>query len=170
VHTATNKLQERGGAIQEGKVHNSEERIKELEAPISRLDNDVKENCEQKELHGEHHPPVSIILEVEPLVTSCQGRMQLRFQVLGALVDFKYRIVVQHMDVVLLQWQEISFSPIDDSAPHKITADLAIMESTKSDLFRFVIEVFDQQAGLKEEMAMLATRDVSIPLLKREHT
>jgi hypothetical protein len=44
------------------------------------------------------------------------------------------------------------------------------MESTKSDLFRFVIEVFDQQAGLKEEMAMLATRDVSIPLLKREHT
>jgi hypothetical protein len=104
VHTATNKLQERGGAIQEGKVHNSEERIKELEAPISRLDNDVKENCEQKELHGEHHPPVSIILEVEPLVTSCQGRMQLRFQVLGALVDFKYRIVVQHMDVVLLQW------------------------------------------------------------------
>ena len=54
VHTATNRLQERGGAIQEGKVHNSEEeRIKELEAPVSRLDNDVKKSYEQKELHGE---------------------------------------------------------------------------------------------------------------------
>ena len=54
MHTATNRLQERGGAIQEGKVHNSdEERIKELEAPVSRLDNDVKKSYEQKELHGE---------------------------------------------------------------------------------------------------------------------
>ena len=56
----TNKLQERGGAIQEGKVHNSEERIKELEAPVSRLDNDVKKNFEQQELHSEHDPPVAI--------------------------------------------------------------------------------------------------------------
>ena len=104
------------------------------------------------------------------LVASRQGRMQLRFQVLGALIGFKYRIVVQHVDVLLLQEQEISFSPIDDSAPNVITADLAIVDSTKSDLFRFVIQVFDLQGGLSKEMAMLAARDVSIPLLKREHT
>ena len=92
-------------------MHNSEEeRIKELEAPVSRLENDVKKYYEQKELHGEHHPPVAIILEVEPLVTSCPGRMQLRFQVLGALIGFKYRIVVQHVDVLLLQ--ELSCEPL----------------------------------------------------------
>jgi len=53
----------RGGAMEEGKVHNSEERIKELEAPVSRLDNDVKKNYEQKVLHGEHHPPAALPAE-----------------------------------------------------------------------------------------------------------
>ena len=44
------------------------------------------------------------------LVASRQGRKQLRFQVLGALIGFKYRIVVQHVDVLLLQ--ELSCEPL----------------------------------------------------------
>ena len=48
---------------------------------------------EAKELHGEHHPPVVIKFGAEPLVASGQERMELRFQVVSALIGFKYRIV-----------------------------------------------------------------------------
>ena len=74
-----------------------------------------------------------------------------------------------HRDVLLLQEQEISLSPIDDSAPNKITADFAIM-TVQSQTFSGAIQIFDLQGDLSEEMAMLAARDVWIPLLKREHT
>ena len=74
-----------------------------------------------------------------------------------------------HRDVLLLQEQEISLSPIDNSAPNKITADFAIM-TVQSQTFSGAIQIFDLQGDLSEEMAMLAARDVWIPLLKREHT
>ncbi len=74
-----------------------------------------------------------------------------------------------HRDVLLLQEQEISLSAIDDSAPNKITADFAIM-TVQSQTFSGAIQIFDLQGDLSEEMAMLAARDVWIPLLKREHT
>ena len=35
----------------------------------------------------------------EPLVASGQGRMELRFQVVGAVIGFKYRIVLQEVDI-----------------------------------------------------------------------
>ena len=60
-------------------------------------------------------------------------------------------------------------SPIDNSAPNKITADFAIM-TVQSQTFSGAIQIFDLQGDLSEEMAMLAARDVWIPLLRREHT
>ena len=52
---------------------------------------------ETKELHCENHPPVAIKFGAEPLVTSRHGRMQLCFQVEGALIGFKYRIVLKEV-------------------------------------------------------------------------
>ena len=126
----------------------------------------------QKELHGEHHPPVAIKFGAEPLVASGQGRMELRFHVVGALIGFKYRIVLQEADILVhrvIQQQEISFSPTDDSASNEITAELVMTDSTKTDSTRFAIGVWDAHAGLSEEEALVARKDASFPLFKREH-
>jgi hypothetical protein len=133
-----------------------------------------KENTSHthKELHGEHHPPVAIRFGAEPLVAIGQGRMELRFLVVGALVGFKYRIVLQEADILVhrvIQQQEISFSPTEDSASNEITAELAIMDSTKTELIRFAIGVWDAHEGLSEEEALVAGKDATFPLLKREH-
>jgi len=126
----------------------------------------------RNELHGEHHPSVAIRFGAEPLVASGQGRMELRFRVVGALIGFKYRIVLQEVDILVhrvIQQQETSFSLIDISASTEITAELAIMDSTKSDRIKFAIGVWDAHAGLSEEEALVARYDASFPLLKREH-
>jgi hypothetical protein len=105
-------------------------------------------------------------------VASRQGRMQLCFQVVGALIGFKYRIVLQEVDILVhrvIQQQEISFSPTYGSASNVIRAELAILDSTKTDRFKFAIGVWDTNAGLGEEEALVARYDASVPLLKREH-
>jgi hypothetical protein len=125
----------------------------------------------KKELHGEHHPPVAICFGAEPLMASGQGRMELRFHVVGALIGFKYRIVLQEVDILVhrvIQQQEISFSLIDDSASNEITAELAIMDNTKTELIRFAIGVWDAHAGLREEEALVARYDATFPRLKSE--
>ena len=124
-----------------------------------------------KELHGEHHPPVAIRFGAEPLVASGQGRMEMRFRVVGALIGFKYRVVLQEVDILVhrvIQQQEISFSLIDDSASNEITAELAIMDSTKTELTRFAIGVWDAHAGLSEEEALVARYDATFHFLKSE--
>jgi len=121
---------------------------------------------EAKELHGEHHPPVAIKFCAEPLVSSRHGRMQLCFQVVGALLGFKYRIVLQEVDIPMhrvIQQQEIRFSPIDDSASNEITAELVESDSTKTDRIKFSIGVWDAQAGLSEYEALLARKDSTFP-------
>ena len=98
----------RGGATKEGKVHNSEERIEELEAPVSRLENDVKKYYEQKELHGEHHPPVAINFEVEPAnsfynignVYYSQGQYERALEYYQKPLDIRIRVFgSDHLDV-----------------------------------------------------------------------
>ena len=129
---------------------------------------------EAKELHGEHHPPVVIKFGAEPLVASGQGRMELRFHVVGALIGFKYRIVLQEADILVhrvIQQQEISFSPTDDSASNEITAELDIMyiRHYKTNHIRFGMGVWDAHAGLREDEALIARKDATFPLLKCEH-
>jgi hypothetical protein len=121
---------------------------------------------EANELHGEHHPPVAIRFGAEPLVAGGQGRMELRFHVVGALIGFKYRIVLQEVDIPMhrvIQQQEIRFSPIDDSASNEITAELVESDSTKTDRIKFSIGVWDAQAGLSEYEALLARKDSTFP-------
>ena len=80
----------------------------------------------RKELHGEHHPPVAISFGDQPLVASGQGRMELRFQIVGALIGFKYRIVLQEVDAVdnlMIQQKEITFSLFDALCSSEITAE-----------------------------------------------
>jgi hypothetical protein len=158
---------------------NSSTETKELHVEYHSPVRDMSERegvCETKsetnELHGEHHPPVAIRFGAEPLVAIGQGRMELRFRVVGALIGFKYRIVLQEADILahrVIQQQEISFSLIDDSASNEITAELAIMDSTKTELIRFAIGVWDAHAGLREDEALVARKDATFPLLKREH-
>ena len=69
----------------------------------------------------------------------------------------------------VIQQQEISFSPTDDSASNEITAELVMTDSTKTDSTRFAIGVWDAHAGLSEEEALVARKDASFPLFKREH-
>jgi len=126
----------------------------------------------QKELHGEHHPPVAIKFGAEPLVASGQGRMELRFHVVGALIGFKYRIVLQEADILVhrvIQQREICFSPTDDSASNEITAELVMTDSTKTDSTRFAIGVWDAHAGLREDEALVARKDATFPRPKSEH-
>ena len=121
---------------------------------------------EAKKLHGEYHPPVAIQFGAEPLVSNPQGRMELRFHVAGALVGFKYRIVLQEIDILVhrvIQQQEIRFSPIDDSASNEITAELVESDSTKTDRIKFSIGVWDAHAGLSEYEALLARKDSTFP-------
>jgi hypothetical protein len=158
---------------------NSSTETKELHVEYHSPVSDVSEResvcetkSETKELHGEHHPPVVIKFGAEPLVASGQGRMELRFRVVGALIGFKYRIVLQEADILVhrvIQQQEISFSPTDDSASNEITAELDIMYSTKTDSIRFAIGVWDAHAGLSEDEALVARKDATFPLLKCEH-
>jgi hypothetical protein len=127
---------------------------------------------ETNKLHGEHHPPVGIGFGAQPLVSRGQGRMELRFHVVGALIGFKYRIVLQEVDILVhrvIQQQEMRWSLIDDSASNEITAALAIMDSTKTDQFKFAIGVWDAHAGLSEEDALVARKDAMFPLPKHEH-
>ena len=80
----------------------------------------------KKELHGEHHPPVAIRFGAEPLMASGRGRMELRFHVVGALIGFKYRIVLQEVDAVdnlMIQQKEITFSLFDALCSSEITAE-----------------------------------------------
>jgi hypothetical protein len=124
-----------------------------------------------KELHGEHHPPVAIRFGAEPLVASGQGRMELRFRVVGALIGFEYRIVLQEVDILVhrvIQQQEIRFSPTDGSVSTEITAELVEFDGTKSDRIRFAIGVWDAHAGLREDEALVARKDATFPRLKSE--
>jgi hypothetical protein len=92
-------------------------------------------SSETTELHGEHHPPVAIKFGAEPLVSRGQGRMELRFHVVGALIGFKYRIVLQEVDIRahrVIQQQEIRWSLFDDSALNEITAELVKFDITKT--------------------------------------
>jgi hypothetical protein len=126
----------------------------------------------KKELHGEHHPPVAIRFGAEPLMESGRGRIELRFHVVGALIGFKYRIVLQEFDILVhrvIQQQEISFSPTDDSASNEITAELDIVDSTKTDSIKFAIGVWDAHEGLSEDEALVARKDATFPLLKCEN-
>jgi hypothetical protein len=77
--------------------------------------------------------------------------------------------VLEEVDIEVIQQQEISFRLIDDSASNEIRAELAIMDSTKTDRFKFLIEVWDTYAGLSEEEALVTRYDASYPILKREH-
>ena len=96
--------------------------------------------------------------------------MQLCFQVVGALIGFKYRIVLQEIDnILVIQRQEINMSLIDDSAWNVMTAELAVMDITKTDRFNFDIGVWDTHAGLSEEEELVVRYDASFPLYKREH-
>jgi hypothetical protein len=45
--------------------------------------------------------------------------------------------VLEEVDIEVIQQQEISFRLIDDSASNEIRAELAIMDSTKTDRFKF---------------------------------
>ena len=76
--------------------------------------------------------------------------------------------MLEEVDIEVIQQQEISFRLIDDSASNEIRAELAIMDSTKTDRFKFLIEVWDTYAGLSEEEALVTRHDASYPL-KREH-
>jgi hypothetical protein len=125
-----------------------------------------------KELHGEHHPLVAIRFGAEPLMASGQGRMELRFHVVGALIGFKYRIVLQEVDILVhrvIQQQEISFSLTDDSASNEITAELDIMDSTKTDSMKFRIGVWDVHEGLSDDEALVARKVATFPLLNCEN-
>ena len=77
--------------------------------------------------------------------------------------------MLEEVDIEVIQQQEISFRLIDDSASNEIRAELAIMDSTKTDRFKFLIEVWDTYAGLSEEKALVTRYDASYPILKREH-
>ena len=91
---------------------------------------------------------MAIKFGAELLVASRLGRMQLCFQVVGALIGFKYGIVLQEVDnILVIQRQEINFSLIDDSAWNVIRAELAIMDSTKTDRFNFDIGVSKYISG-----------------------
>ena len=76
--------------------------------------------------------------------------------------------MLEEVDIEVIQQQEISVRLIDDSASNEIRAELAIMDSTKTDRFKFLIEVWDTYAGLSEEEALVTRHDASYPL-KREH-
>jgi hypothetical protein len=136
-------------------------------APINTQTHSIENtSLTHKELHGEHHPPVAIRFGAEPLVAGGQGRMELRFHVVGALIGFKYRIVLQEVDIPMhrvIQQQEIRFSPIDDSASNEITAELVESDSTKTDRIKFSIGVWDAHAGLSEYEALLARKDSTFP-------
>ena len=126
---------------------------------------------ETNELHGQHHPSVAIKFGAEPLVSRGQGRMELRFHIVGALVGFKYRIVLQEIDILVhrvIQQQEISFSPTDDPASNEITAELVEFDGTKTELIRFAIGVWDAHAGLSEDEALVARYDATFPRPKSE--
>jgi hypothetical protein len=153
---------------------NSGTKTKELHGARHPPVRDVSERereREAKELHGEHHPPVAIRFGAEPLVASGQGRMELRFRVVGAVIGFKYRIVLQEADILVhrvIQQQEISFSLIDDSASNEITAELVELDGIKTDLIKFAIGVWDAHAGLSEDEALVARKDATFPRLKSE--
>jgi hypothetical protein len=139
---------------------------------------------------GEHHPSVAIRFGAEPLVSSGQGRMGLRFHVVGAVIGFKYRIVLQEIDPQvnrliqqqgeygvynlkifrLIQQQEISWSPTDDSASNEITAAMDVMyiRHYKTHGMTFAIEVWLIHAGLSEGEAMVG-RNERFAVLKCEH-
>ena len=124
-----------------------------------------------KELHGEHHPPVVIRFGAEPLVSRGQGRIELRFRVVGALIGFNYKIVVQQVDILVhrgIHQREIRFSPTDDSASDEITAELVEFDGTKTELIRFAIGVWDAHAGLSEDEALVARYDATFPRPKSE--
>jgi len=130
---------------------------------------------ETNDLHGEHHPPVAIRFGPEPLVAIGQGRMELSFHVVGAVIGFKYRIVLQEVGIPVhsgeprvIQQQEISFSLIDDSASNEITAELVELDGIKTDLIKFAIGVWDAHAGLSEDEALVARKDATFPRLKSE--
>ena len=126
---------------------------------------------ETNELHVQHHPSVAIKFGAEPLVSRGQGRMELRFHIVGALVGFKYRIVLKEVDILVhpgqvIQQQEISFSPTDDPASNEITAE--IVDGSKSVSIRFVIRVWDAHDFLSEDEALLARKDATFPRPKNE--
>jgi hypothetical protein len=126
---------------------------------------------ETNELHGQHHPSVAIKFGAEPLVSRGQGRMELRFRIVGALVGFKYRIVLKEVDILVhpgqvIQQQEISFSPTDDPASNEITVE--IVDGTQSVSIRFVIWVWDAHDFLSEDEALVARKDATFPRPKNE--
>jgi hypothetical protein len=127
---------------------------------------------ETEDITQELHPPVASCFGAEPLVASGRGRMEFCFHVVGALVGFKYRIVLLAVDILVhrvIQQQEIRFSPTDDSAFNEITAELDVRDSTKTDSIKFAIGVWDAHAGLSEEEALVARKDATFPLITCEH-
>ena len=125
------------------------------------------------ELHGDNHPPVTIVFGSSPLVSECVGEMDLSFHVRGAVVGFRYRIVVQELDAQatkVIQQEERSFSPIDDTSANKATVELRIID-IKRDVFRFAIAIEDTYEGLMSTSvgwgALVARKDGSFSLVRR---
>ena len=148
---------------------------------VARCKSPSRERCERKrerdreakELHDEHHPPVAIKFGTEPLVASPQGRTEFRFHVAGALIGFNCAARSRHSGHRVIQQQEISFSPTDDSASNEITAELDIMciictRHYKTNHIRLAIGVWDAHACLSQDEALVARKDATSPL-KCEH-
>jgi hypothetical protein len=62
-----------------------------LHPPVRDVSERERERERQKSCTANIHPPVTISFGAEPLVSSRHCRRQLCFQVVGALIGFKYR-------------------------------------------------------------------------------
>ena len=117
--------------------------------------------------HGDDHPLVTIAFGTDPLVSTRAGEMTLRFHLVGAVVGFRYRIVVQEVSIRTAQvnQQVVSVLSVEDdsSASNEAAVELVVFGG-QEDNFKFAIAVFDAHEGLTDEEALVARRDGSFPV------
>jgi len=120
--------------------------------------------------HGDDHPLVTIAFGTDPLVSNRAGEMTLRFYLVGAVVGFRYRIVVQEVSIRTAQVNQQVLSVLsvedDSSASSKAAVELALFGG-QEDNFRFAIAVFDAHEGLTDEEALVARKDGTFTLTRR---
>jgi hypothetical protein len=121
------------------------------------------------DLHGDAHPAASMRFSSTPLVLSATpGKMMFTFHLLGAVSGFRYRAIVREIHPVsgqILQEEAAVFAADGASYTEEVGIQLALLDAER-DLFRLITEVSDAHPGLTSYEAVVAKKDITVPLVR----
>jgi len=133
-----------------------------LSLGAARPDGPFRADGPSTELHGEHHPGVTVNNAALTSAHAGSRSMEVSFALQGLVPGFSYRVIVQQLgEKRAVQQQQESLFSFDSAPDRQVTVALAKRCLGDGDSLQVAVGVWDAEPGIPSVEALIARRDLT---------